>query len=220
MRLFLVAVMSVFFLLGGTTLGFSQPAPVFAVNFAKQSLEGVFNFFSPAKPALSADDERRQRLKEALLMECECSDAGTNRGKIEEIIAELAPLSPVTATAESNLLQKKWLLVWTTEKEINAFITWGISGDVSQTINGNELENMIPFRKGGGLGVSGSLSIPENGGKRTNFKFTTAALDFAKWGKFNIPPIGEGWFDTLYLDEDLRVDANSRDDILICAPFE
>mmetsp|Transcript_23150 Transcript_23150/g.32320 ORF Transcript_23150/g.32320 Transcript_23150/m.32320 type:complete len:80 (+) Transcript_23150:19-258(+) len=79
---------------------------------------------------------------------------------------------------------------------------------------------MIPFRKGGGLGVSGSLSIPENGGKRTNFKFTTAALDLAKWGKFNIPPIGEGWFDTLYLDEDLRVDTNSRDDILICSPLE
>jgi len=220
MRRLVFTFLSTFLLLGRQVLGFSPPTPIFAVDFAKQSLEGVFAFFSSVnKPSSSPDDEKRQILKEALLVECQSTDAGANREKIEEIIAELAPLSPTTATAESDLLQKKWLLQWTSEKEINAFITWGISGDVSQTINGSELENMIPFRKGGGLGVSGSLSIPEEGGKRTNFKFTTATLDLAKWGKYNIPPIGEGWFDTLYLDEDLRIDTNSRDDILICSPL-
>lgn len=54
--------------------------------------------------------------------------------------------------------------------------------------------------------------------KRTNFKFTSAKLDLDKWGKFDFPPVGEGWFDTVYLDEDLRIDTNSRDDILICTP--
>lgn len=51
---------------------------------------------------------------------------------------------------------------------------------------------------------------------RTQFKFLNAKLDIGKWGVYNFPPVGEGWFDTIYLDEDLRIDTNSRDDILIC----
>ena len=51
---------------------------------------------------------------------------------------------------------------------------------------------------------------------RTNFKFKNASLDLGRWGEYNFPPVGEGWFDTIYLDEGLRIDTNSRDDILIC----
>lgn len=105
---------------------------------------------------------------------------------------------------------------WTTEKEINVFTDFGISDVVTQTIDGALLENFIEFRKGGGLRVSGDLSVPEQGGKRTNFKFTTATLDLGRWGTYKIPPVGEGWFETVYLDKELRVDCNSRDDILIC----
>mmetsp|Transcript_2653 Transcript_2653/g.3480 ORF Transcript_2653/g.3480 Transcript_2653/m.3480 type:complete len:154 (-) Transcript_2653:150-611(-) len=119
---------------------------------------------------------------------------------------------------------------WTTEKEINFFIDWNLSGPITQSIRGNVLNNNIPFKSGGGLGVEGSVSIPdeENNGdidcqnrqRRTNFKFTSAVLDLDKWGKYNFPPVGEGWFDTVYLDEDLRVDINSRNDILVCTPLE
>ena len=66
--------------------------------------------------------------------------------------------------------------------------------------------------------MTGSLSIPDASGQRTAFEFDTATLDLAKWGSYNFPPVGEGWFDTIYLDDSLRVDTNSRDDILICAP--
>eukprot|EP00978_Attheya_sp_CCMP212_P001072 scaffold2197_cov57-Attheya_sp.AAC.2 len=108
---------------------------------------------------------------------------------------------------------------WTTEKEINVFQDWGISGDITQTIDGTNLENLIPFKKGGSFGVTGSLSVPIEGGMRTNFQFTEACLDLGKWGTYKLPPVGAGWFDTIYLDEDLRVDTNSRNDILICTPF-
>ena len=116
--------------------------------------------------------------------------------------------------------------MWTTEKEINFFIDWNISGQITQTIDDRVLENNIPFLKGGSFGVKGKLSIPEDDvdettdstseGVRTEFEFETASLDLGKWGKFSFPPVGKGWFDTVYLDENFRIDINSRDDILIC----
>ena len=55
---------------------------------------------------------------------------------------------------------------------------------------------------------------------RNYFQFNMATLDLTKWGKFSFPPVGQGWFDTIYLDEDLRCDINSRRDILICTPLQ
>ena len=114
-----------------------------------------------------------------------------------------------------------------TEKEINLFSDLGISGQVYQTIrDGNVLENVIEFKRGGGLSVCGSLSTPDtientgNGegmaGYRTYFTFKSASLDLGKWGSYSLPPVGKGWFDTIYLDKEFRVDVNSRNDILIC----
>lgn len=94
------------------------------------------------------------------------------------------------------------------------------------------LENNIPFQKGGSFGVKGTLSIPNNNESdsssdseeeedsriniRTEFEFESATLDLGKWGTFSFPPVGKGWFDTVYLDESFRIDTNSRNDILIC----
>ena len=105
---------------------------------------------------------------------------------------------------------------WTTEKEINFFADWGISDTISQTIASPVLENMIPFRRGGSFGVKGILTVPDPDGIRTDFEFESATLDLGGWGSFDLPPVGKGWFDTVFLDDDLRVDINSRDDILIC----
>ena len=125
--------------------------------------------------------------------------------------------------------------LWTTEKEINFFIDWNISGQITQTLNNGILNNNIPFQKGGSFGVKGKLSIPQSldsdkndiivnnnmigvnsNGLRTEFEFETATLDLGKWGTYSFPPIGVGWFDTVYLDDSFRIDVNSRDDILIC----
>jgi hypothetical protein len=126
--------------------------------------------------------------------------------------------------------------LWTSEKEINFFLDRGISTQIEQTLtNGQVLENWIPFVKGGGFGVTGTIrpatttTTSNNDGSsnddtagtsgnniRTEFEFKSAKLDLNKWGTYNFPPIGSGWFDTIYLDEELRIDWNSRNDILIC----
>jgi hypothetical protein len=68
--------------------------------------------------------------------------------------------------------------------------------------------------------VKGRLTIAEPQGIRTDFEFESATLDLGKWGSYALPPVGKGWFDTIYLDENLRVDINSRDDILICTSVD
>ena len=96
----------------------------------------------------------------------------------------------------------------------------GLSTQIEQTLSeGEKLENWIPFVKGGGFVVTGSINPvvdDTNNGLRTEFKFKNAKLDIGKWGTYNFPPVGEGWFDTVYLDDELRIDLNSRNDILIC----
>jgi hypothetical protein len=147
-------------------------------------------------------------------------------------IHEMLILTPIPLYTIYDVLVFRFR-VWTTEKEINIFSDWNISGDITQSISSDQkLVNVIPFQKGGSLSVVGSLDLPSeddedgsgssssSGGIRTEFEFTSAKLDLAKWGTYNFPPVGKGWFDTIYLDEDLRVDVNSRNDILICTPFE
>jgi len=160
-------------------------------------------------------------LKQQLISECRANIGYCTpeiRQCIEDIMYQLSPLNPTKDTATSPLLQKEWILLWTSEKEINFFLEKGFSDEITQTLIGDTLTNNIPFVKGGFFGVTGEISIDEQseGLKRTNFKFTKATLDLAKWGGYSFPPIGAGWFDTIYLDSDLRIDTNSRNDILIC----
>mmetsp|Transcript_42908 Transcript_42908/g.48747 ORF Transcript_42908/g.48747 Transcript_42908/m.48747 type:complete len:210 (+) Transcript_42908:48-677(+) len=175
--------------------------------------------------SLKQNDEsvkRREELKAQLLSVCDEAGGGGNRERVEELIEEMIPLSPVgSASSTSPLLQKEWLLLWTTEKEINFFRDWNLAADITQTIDGGVLKNCIPFKNGGYLGVEGSLSSSsDEEGIRTSFEFTEATLDLGKFGCYKIPPIGKGWFDTVYLDDEFRIDTNSRNDILICRPVD
>jgi hypothetical protein len=186
----------------------SPPSQAFA--------EGISSFFSGINLPGAKEREaqlRRKSLKAELLNICQ--DKSTTRADIERVIEELRELKEIKNTATSEMLQKEWLLLWTTEKEINVFSDFGISGDITQTIQSGSIRNVIPFLKGGSFSVDGSVAPDETNGERTNFKFQSATLDL-QWVEFSIPPLGEGWFDSIYLDEDLRVDINSRDDILIC----
>lgn len=200
-----------------------------------------FNIFQSLNPLILLEEKnaeksaekKRVELKKALLKECRTN--GNNRENIEELIKELKEIRPIKGTATSPLLQKEWLLFWTTEKEINLFIDWNISGQITETIKGKFFANDIQFQKGGSLSVSGSLgSITPDDGEgvgpggsegennsliRTDFEFESATLDLAKWGSYNFPPVGKGWSDTVFLDEELRVDLTSRDDILIFTPL-
>ena len=102
------------------------------------------------------------------------------------------------------MLRRGWALEWTTEREINFFLEWGIGEGITQTLDGDTLVNYIPFVKGGGgFGVTGRIRVDEEmaGSMRTTFKFESANLNLGRWGEYSFPPVGEGWFDTIYLDD-------------------
>mmetsp|Transcript_2092 Transcript_2092/g.4536 ORF Transcript_2092/g.4536 Transcript_2092/m.4536 type:complete len:232 (-) Transcript_2092:118-813(-) len=198
----------------------SAPWQNFLSSIISTSSTNNSNSF-PNPFATDTKQRRRQDLKQQLLNECQ-QNLGVNspqvRLRIEALIGELRDLNPTSETALSPLLRKIWVLEWTSEKEINFFLEKGISDRITQTLSfDNILENNIPFVKGGSFGVSGNISpdLNKDDYLRTNFKFINAKLDLG-WINFNFPPIGEGWFDTVYLDDELRIDTNSRDDILIC----
>ena len=163
-------------------------------------------------------EKRRHQLVVALLKHCNRSNnKKPDRSTTESLIDELVALSsPIMATATSSQLQKKWKLAYTTEKEINFFLDTGIAEVIYQTIDGSRLQNEIPFVNGGYFCVEGRLEVPDDHGVRTNFEFSTAVLNLGRWGEYRLPPVGKGWFDTIYLDDSLRIDRNSRQDILIC----
>jgi hypothetical protein len=196
--------------------------------------------FSPS-PSTTSSNTKSQiiSLKQQLFTLCSThygKSTPSIRSSIESLITQLQPLNPTPSTSTSSLLQRKWIVLWTSEKEINFFLDRGISTQIEQTLtNGQVLENWIPFVKGGGFGVTGTIrpatttTTSNNDGSsnddtagtsgnniRTEFEFKSAKLDLNKWGTYNFPPIGSGWFDTIYLDEELRIDWNSRNDILIC----
>mmetsp|Transcript_4299 Transcript_4299/g.6557 ORF Transcript_4299/g.6557 Transcript_4299/m.6557 type:complete len:220 (-) Transcript_4299:655-1314(-) len=197
--------------------GFSASPPSSPFNDVLQNLSSLFNSNNSNRNSNQKIELRRSELKNELLELCQSKKA--DRSDIDVAIDRLKEVRPFAGTANSPLLQKEWSLIWTTEKEINIFSDWNISGDITQTIQSNKLVNDIPFRKGGSFAVNGIVTPDEEREERTNFKFESAKLD-VQWFAVTLPPIGEGWFDTVYLDESFRVDVNSRDDILICSCAE
>ncbi|EJK43898.1 hypothetical protein THAOC_37612 [Thalassiosira oceanica] len=171
---------------------------------------------------------KRDALKQNLICACREKEGLCTpqiRRDIESMIGQLAPLNPTSNSARSPLLKREWKLRWTSEKEINLFLTNGWSNDISQTIiegNGgaSKLQNNISFVRGGFFSVAGEVNTDSELRLRTNFEFREATLDLARWGRYRFPPVGKGWFDTIYLDSSLRIDTNSRGDILICESCE
>lgn len=205
----------------GTATSFSAPKTTTSSAPWQNFLDSFFS--SPSPNAAPNSNSAATALKKELITECRQS-VGRNtpeiRQRIEVLMDQLAPLNPTPKAATSPLLQRRWILEWTSEKEINFFLDKGLSrtGAITQTLDGDVLENDIPFVGGGGFGVTGRISVDEEreGLARTDFEFRTANLDLGKWGEYKFPPVGKGWFDTIYLDQGLRIDTNSRDDILIC----
>lgn len=148
----------------------------------------------------------------------------TRRG-VQTSPDELRRIQSIIAGLEqqpsSGNLSAVWELLWTTEKETlfilkNSQWLGGKAGEVYQIIDAEEgyLQNVITFPPGSAFRVDSR--IEQEGAQRVNFQFTAAALQLPS-RSLQLPPFGKGWFDTVYMDEDIRVSKDSRGDTLVCA---
>ncbi|KAI4372695.1 hypothetical protein MLD38_010894 [Melastoma candidum] len=143
---------------------------------------------------------------------------------IIKAIDDVAALGRGMTTTDDSL-SATWRLLWTTEKEQlfiveKAPIFGTEAGDVLQVIDvgAKSLNNVITFPPHGAFLVRAGIEVVSK--QRINFKFTSAALRSKDW-EIPVPPFGQGWFDTVYLDEEIRVVKDIRGDYLIVerAPY-
>mmetsp|Transcript_4231 Transcript_4231/g.6317 ORF Transcript_4231/g.6317 Transcript_4231/m.6317 type:complete len:226 (-) Transcript_4231:152-829(-) len=171
------------------------------------------------EPTLSA-----KQLKKELLEAVQ----GTKRGvvmddaknaEIRGLIEKLCKLNPTPNAANSPLVNGRWRLQWTTEKEVLFIAKNGVFGlaatNIVQDIDtvGNSLQNLIELENDSFFSVK-STCVPKENSDRIEFKFVSASLKY-KMLKVPLPPVGKGWFANIYLDEDIRINSDSRGDVQI-----
>lgn len=173
-------------------------------------------------PLFFVEEFRRQSLKQELLTLLDGCERGLNNSvatneKVNQIIDDLAELNPTDVAATK--LSGRWSLLWTTEKETLSLAAGGFFGravtDVYQIIDtkAGTLSNNIEF-EGGAFEVD-STCEPSNG-IRVSFEFNAAKIRFEGL-TVPLPPVGKGWFDCVYLDDQIRIVRDSRNDSLIAS---
>lgn len=203
-----------------TALGEAMRAVVEPATAAVESVGGaVYRKLAPRRL-------RAAILKNELISLAEKAKAGVvplgsaDRSRLDEItLVELPALRPMAEPARSDLFTGEWELRWTDEKEINFAVEKGLFGlpwtRTYQTIDvpGGRLENVIEF-DGGELRVGSSIVPDPTDGTRFNFAFGECTL---RWREICVPlpPVGRGWGELLYLDEEMRIQRDIRGDLLV-----
>jgi len=181
--------------------------------------------------ALTPDGRKREALKaEMFSLVKQSSPPGNSGGKfdnpadgdrfLEIFNSELPALNPTPNAAQSPLFSGEWECIWTSEKEINFLVSSGLFGESWKRtyqkidIPNNTLENFLDYDNGGGLSVGSYIQPQIDRGNRFNIKFQEAIL---RWKGFtlNLPPVGSGWGELLYLDEDIRLQKDIRGDLIL-----
>ncbi|KAK8916964.1 hypothetical protein KSP39_PZI022925 [Platanthera zijinensis] len=166
----------------------------------------------------------------------------SKRGEIIGAIDELAAHGEGTNTTGPSL-SCTWRMLWTTEKEQlfiikNAGFFGTQTGDVLQVIDVEKglLNNVITFPPSGVFFVRSSIEPAPP--QRINFRyliasqhlcfqyrneclgFTSAVLRWGTW-EIPLPPFGRGWFESVYMDGEIRVAKDIRGDYLVVdrAPY-
>ena len=144
----------------------------------------------------------------------------SNGGVITSFNIEIVNLMESIASEQKGNPIKKlsgnWKLIYTTEKEINFFYTWPFAKPelISQRVDTkmNTLENLISFKGGGSFCVCGIIdSFDAN---KCIFEFKSATIQ--AWNnEFTIPPVGKGYFETIYCNDKYRLSRDSRGDYSI-----
>jgi len=137
------------------------------------------------------------------------------KAEINRLVEALVQLNPTEKAAAR--LSGRWKLLWTTEKETLSLVSNGVLGravtDVFQLIDvqAGTLSNNIAFEDGA---FEVESTCEPSKGIRVDFAFTAARVSFGDL-TVPLPPVGKGWFDCVYLDDELRIVRDSRDDSLI-----
>ena len=77
------------------------------------------------------------------------------------------------------------------------------------------LDNVVAFERGGRLAVASSCA-PARAGGRVDFRFRACDARW-RWGlKLALPPVGQGWFEVIYVDDELRLCRDVRGDLQVC----
>ena len=119
------------------------------------------------------------------------------------------------------LVDGKWELLWTTEKETLFFLKYGLFGkpvsNIYQDINIDEktINNQILFEGDREFSVLGDINIDIDRSTRINFTFQKALLRIPPLPQLSLPPVGKGWFENVYVNEKYRLSRDVRGDYLL-----
>eukprot|EP00850_Spirogloea_muscicola_P013697 SM000094S24714 [mRNA] locus=s94:307657:309735:- [translate_table: standard] len=186
---------------------------------------------SPARSASAGAASQARLVKDDLLAAIAGSERGVRTCTAQERGAVLRPVEALAALGAEAVttgpgLSATWRLLWTTERETLFILRRAAgwfgtrAGDVLQVIDVEKarLNNVILFPPSGAFIVDSTLQVASH--QRMNFRFTGAKLKTV--GRtFGLPPFGQGWLDSVYMDDQLRVAKDSRGDVLIVerAPY-
>jgi hypothetical protein len=168
--------------------------------------------------ATSASKSALNRLVETI----DGTDRGMSTGKASLAILKecFADLEASGRRGTENNISGTWKLIWTTEKETlfilkNAGLFGTSAGEVFQVIDtaAGTLQNVIEFPPEGAFIVNSSLDWEGNG--RSNFKFNGATIKLPNDRQLNLPPVGKGWFESVYCDGKYRLARDVRGDYLV-----
>jgi len=217
----------------------ARPALVAAVDAAGDAWDGtvgvtvraVGTAVAPLASALADSPVvaplRRELLKSELLDLAEQADGGlttldeASQSRLDELATSLLPaLNPTAAPCTSDKFSAEWECRWTNEKELNFARESGLFGlpwvRTYQSIDmtAGTLINVLEFEEGGELRVGSSIAPDAANGARFDFAFRGCAL---RWKSIEVPlpPVGRGWGELLYLDDDVRIQRDIRGDLLI-----
>lgn len=154
---------------------------------------------------LTRDLGPRQNIKANLLKAVQDDQAA-----IPYLADILASTAPPRYSDFQDLLVGSYKVIWTTEAELNALLR-NPKSCAYQTVTLDAcLRNLVDFGDGSFLAVSSSCKpTPPT---RVYFEFQSCKAELFGF-QIDLPPVGSGHFDVLYLDRDLRVTKDSRGDL-------
>jgi len=202
---------------------------------ALNTFGGISSPFNILNGLLSSPDDKRREVLKLELLELISKSSPPGQGneftteedrlRFEDLFYnELPALNPTfpNSARDSSLFSGEWECRWTNEKELNFLVRSGLFGDAWKrtyqriSIPEQQLENYILFGEDGEskLSVKSTLIPDETNGLRFNIQFYEASVN---WRGFQIPipPLGKGWGELLYLDDDMRLQRDIRGDCIV-----